>query len=556
MSKNSQTALSNRIHEICRKFLINKYKSKKLILDGSKMPQMVKNIEKMLLADKFLQSLVATLYSKVKSYDIEYHLIPLAVEFLSPERLNQLFFQVQFEPECINLNPANQEMMDEMQHFITDKTPVQDLRLHVNQIPLLRRLDSLSRILSFKISKSACTAVTIHEGQLIVAANVSSSATPEEISTALIEKLRCLNKLINNCPSSDYRDILPFCQKEENIKEMTQLSLGTGVTIGDLQQSLAKLIHLVKAQNYPFAAEFVNALNPDNPIVILNPKKEDNKHYIVKTTFQAQTKTSELIQLSHVDKYALEKDIHAEQMIHYYVKKVKAAPDTEEKGSIGISKLCCATCYKVVSQHFTVRGTHQNCYEGTVNIDDGQRELGNSPYHGPTNTMMSHIFSPHQSINVNAQADAAPALSEMDIETTNLMTDDKPSFKFDFDELAWLKLRAELLNKYVDLGARGEDKAAQAMEKLIADLDVAVENMTTKDEFRADCVRALSEAHQELDIHRNEWRKWVVKITTALGIVRVLDYMGFNQYGFLATHSRELLDKTEQQLPELVVSAA
>lgn len=568
MTKKTKASINDKIQSITTTYLTNRYKRENPDFDKSRIQAIIESIREFAKNDALLEDIAGLLRSKNK-FDLDY-LIKVVETVLSPDILEQIFAQCTFNPVSIHRNNSD-ELKNLLTEFINNETQEEEQRTHVAEDFNLRRLDSLSRLLSFGIQNSACTAVTIYQGQLIISANVGGRTSSEEMTKLVYKKVAALQTLIQQCPVDQYNDILAYCQETNRTKALSDI-LGTGVTLDALQVSLAKIIHLYKSHHDPFAEQFRLALNPEQPITVLMPKKDQAKLTIQVTKSNSSDRAS--IVLDQVDNAATEKDLHAEQMIFHYLTKEQQLPLDTASLCVGISKLCCHTCFSVLTSHpsFTVRGTHKNRYAGAVNVITGTREEHNSPYHGPSHPFSSHVFSPMNSCNQNVRQSGTESNgADLSIQLSNLIGEfasqrvspavevetpaELPPIKLNIDLEHWALLKTDLILKRDHLQSRNKTKAALATSRLIEALQACVDtahgSSMTEQRVTQQFKEALHEAHQELDNHRGWWHRTLKRI---VAIFLAPDSPKQPRFFSRPTHSKMILDEIELQLPQMIMA--
>ncbi|TAL65024.1 MAG: hypothetical protein EPN84_02255 [Legionella sp.] len=384
-------------HKITKKvvsYLLARFKDNNPDFDFRKMVPKIQEIQQYVSKDVLLQFLNEVLVKK-SNFDKDY-LSGLVDCLLTGEVLAKFYPTDELNPLTNARNDA--ELYTFISKFVEAHTSEHDRRQQNDTDRNLRRLDSLARILSLNISHSACVAVAIHQGQLVVASNVSGRSTAEEVTQALIKKIATLKRLVQSCPHTHFLGIYEFCCQPENTNKLHSL-LGSGVTISSLRQSLAKVIHVLKTNEYEFCPEFQNAFNEESPLIFLTAEKIRGEMALRCSTLKSQMLAVNVVALPATpDKESLQKDIHAEQMVKVYLQRF-LSPSNSVQIRIGLSKLCCRTCFDffAVEPGFLVRGTHNNAHKGTVNLHTGARIKHNSDYHGPSNPMDSVLLSPCKS---------------------------------------------------------------------------------------------------------------------------------------------------------------
>lgn len=388
-----QAIIEGRVQKRAYAYLLEQYKIKHPDFTALEIKATAQEIQSLVGKDELLHFIAAEL-NKKSNFDNEY-LYQLVDSLLVPEVL------AKFYPNC-SFNPFSYERdMPELytliDAFISSNTQEVDRRMQNDDDRFLRRLDSLARILSLNISNSACVAVALHEGQLFVSSNVGGRVSAEEITQTLIKKIAVLKELVDACSETEYEGIYHFCQRLENTDRIFAL-LGSGVSVSVMQQSLAKVIHVLKTNEYTFCAEFQHAFKPDQPVIVITPVKKDESTLSMRVvSYLQQVEVTRSMDLPNSnDKHIRQKDAHAEQMLHVFVSQTCQPLDATRPTRVGLSKLCCGVCHEVFNNdpYFMVRGTHNNVYLGTLNVRTGTRAPQNSTYFGTCNPIESGLFSP------------------------------------------------------------------------------------------------------------------------------------------------------------------
>lgn len=248
----------------------------------------------------------------------------------------------------------------------------QDLRLispHRDRNRRLRRLDSLARLLSLSTQISACSAVTLCAGELIIAANVKKEEVEQTVLDALHERLSHLRALINRLsPIFLQPDV---SHDEKQIKALLKPSIkslieehGISVDLDDYEQALYKFTDAILFDEETFT--------PEERALLMSSK-------------ESRLTPSYLRQLPLFKHFDIQ-HFHAEQLIKRYVIAHPMRPTG--RVPIGTSKLCCTICDEVLSikeeaddcaLEFEYSGTHRKQFIGTVNTDSTLQAPATTP---------------------------------------------------------------------------------------------------------------------------------------------------------------------------------
>jgi hypothetical protein len=264
-----------------------------------------------------------------------------------------------------------------------------NIQVYSSQERLLRRMDSLARLLSISSAASVCTAVTIYDGELYIGSNVSGEIPQADMVDTFGAKLCILKEFIQQIKEADLAmtddaltDAIQYC---------VQRLIETGGSLGNesvLKQALFKFIDTVRARNSidghtsrnHFSSVEVDAILSPTRVTVLLPYGRTKKNrksaesncmgvHIRNASGNNITKYPFPEQLQHL----VVKDFHAEQLIATYLtneKGVDLEDTSAEKIRIGLTKLCCRTCFDTLS-HFPrleLRGTHNVSYSNVANL--------------------------------------------------------------------------------------------------------------------------------------------------------------------------------------------
>ncbi len=260
---------------------------------------------------------------------------------------------------------------------------------YLSQGRLLRRMDSLARLLSVSSTTSVCTAVTIYNGELYIGSNVSGATPQADMVNTFLLKLLILKNFIEQIKKDDLG--MTDDALTDAIQNCVQRLIKEGGSLGNesvLQQALFKFVDTIRARhsleghtstNYFSRAE-VNAILSPRRVTVLLPYGQLQKHrkgseinsigaHVADGSGQEVSKYPLPEQLQHL----VVKDFHAEQLIAIYLqnqKDVDLNDALSEKIRIGLTKLCCRTCFDVLRsfQRLELRGTHNVSYSNVADV--------------------------------------------------------------------------------------------------------------------------------------------------------------------------------------------
>jgi|GEM_PF-5505983 len=256
---------------------------------------------------------------------------------------------------------------------------------------LMRRMDSFARLLALNTDISACTAVSVHGGQLYIAANVSGDVPQAEMARMFKGKLEVLRTFIKDLNTDEGLITVESSMLKPMIEECITKLIdigGSPFNVLLLEQALFKLVDALQprvenplqpSMNGFSEAERSAILDSENQTTLLMQKgrynKSKNKLFI--EAYETAKASSDGQRYKMPMPMELQdrnlKDFHAEQLIAYYLQNEKHVDlkDTEKAEiRIGVSKLCCATCYDAL-KHFErveLRGTHGIRYAYVADI--------------------------------------------------------------------------------------------------------------------------------------------------------------------------------------------
>lgn len=274
----------------------------------------------------------------------------------------------------------------------------------IDNILILRRMDSLARLMALQRDLSVCSAVTVMNDTIYIAAN-NSGVCEEIIIHFLYERLRLIRIFIKNIlnhfsfsdiyrpDSNQYQENYLLCLKD--FFEKLVLNGGTSSFALNLYQAITKLVTCfysgVKADN-EIPEYFRNALLGDCNIVILTPAmhQRDNVHHIylshaffTNTLLPLDTGSLTLsyFSLQSFHRYRVNQ-FHCEQLIYLYFILKQLPLSDYAPIFFGISKLCCQICFNVFSTQDKVifRGSHHRQKSNVANVIENLADLAHSSF--------------------------------------------------------------------------------------------------------------------------------------------------------------------------------
>ncbi len=306
------------------------------------------------------------------------------------------------------------------QHFLTAlaaEREVLDRRVYHTHDRDVRRHDSLSRILTFNARNSVCTAITVHEGRLIVSANSSGELSSDVLAQGIVAKLGVLKAFLDVAETFPHENE-DFEAEVERAAGLLVAQNGISGTAEELKQALRKLYR--SSQGEPselLDAEIVllGAIRNTDRLTVLLPswKITDQAPQVDAPglkVYQKERATDSLalegihafdpeLQLAGTEKIS---SFHAEQLLTVYLERVLGVNLRGADGEyvFGISKLACADCERAMVSRAGVRtrGTSGQPYDSAAYITSPgssgvkrRRPIGDTnPVNSPPDSAMKH----------------------------------------------------------------------------------------------------------------------------------------------------------------------
>lgn len=311
----------------------------------------------------------------------------------------------------IKLTVEKSAIQASFKDFFSTYLTAEDQRQQIDDRPI-RRLDSLSRIFALTPSVSVCSAVAFHQGQLLISANVSNQDSQQQIRQIFVKRTQLLQDLIleiRQKVQSETVDqaFLEYLDQRSTDYANKMMEAGlVSLPLSRLQQDISKFVHAMTLDQHTFSQTIKDIwLTKPLTTTIMLPAEEKIagiKH--VKLTIKDSVE-SNLNSLTMPNSYAPANlsNFHAEQMLGHYVFRIKSDSTYNSSNplQIGISKLCCHTCHRVLQMYpVKVRGTHGQAYEQVEPLLNPTITPPNSPQgnllKGPVNPSDSITKSHHK----------------------------------------------------------------------------------------------------------------------------------------------------------------
>lgn len=257
---------------------------------------------------------------------------------------------------------------EELNQFLTESPHIsilpEPVRHEIDKSVVQRRMDSLARLLSIRVSISPCVAVACYEGQLIVSSNSPIGKTQDELRDYFNRKLRIIHGFLGRLAL----DTPPQAESIDTVK----------IEFSILATILAEkaVDELIKDENGGVGAVLPsrehrkphrNTVEQHLRIALLKLGQSyllglysQGKRGLNSQEIQAFSNDAEIIMVFPIQEALGEQQLHAEQAILYYLKHSNALAG-EATIHIGISKLCCLACNHVLERSagkIAFRGTH------------------------------------------------------------------------------------------------------------------------------------------------------------------------------------------------------
>ena len=347
-----------------------------------------------------------------------------------PLDINYSFYAKEMDDERMDTDQT-----DNILAYIKERYPETDAR-EQHDDKQVRRLDSLARLLSLYSRLSVCTAVAVHNGKLYISLNCDSSKVLSETAYNIFMRIEILNEFLTTIRTAGQSffdshqaelveelyirlnqlgGFLP--SKEVIIQAIEKFTDGVLFDQHTFNRDIRDVFneHLL---NYRLLLPFLSGPNTIPGIIELDHYKitqtvvrETGENNKPKYRFNEESAPMRIIDVGTTQKCASIADIHAEQMIAYYIFKHEGTNhySRENPLNIGVSKLCCKTCETNLEElpSIRTRGKHGVMYDSTASLINGE------------------ITSSHQSTPTKGQTDArrSPAHSAKKRRETELPTD-------------------------------------------------------------------------------------------------------------------------------------
>lgn len=257
--------------------------------------------------------------------------------------------------KVINDDALGRYSEERLREFIQSILPVPVRVEYLTVTSKQRRMDSLARLLAPREIFTPCIATAIDGAELIVASNPPKGmTTAADISRMVGHKLKCVRQFLDSLLHSVEKDLLV----EVEIDNIKFTALG--------EQMASETIDQITSRDFGGWAN-VTAANPKHD---RNTPKGHLKNALLKLgrdvllgvytdgkvgfTIEERTALLSNPEKILIPRYDVKKGTeHAEQLIslHLQRKRSSGASSAVEKTYIGISKLCCQACARVLKNN-------------------------------------------------------------------------------------------------------------------------------------------------------------------------------------------------------------
>jgi hypothetical protein len=260
--------------------------------------------------------------------------------------------------EHIDIKTLKSSWKEQLEQAIVEKSILllsEPLKTSKNNSKKQRRLDSIARLIALPDEITPCFAVTLFDNQLVIALNTPSLDHTQPIDKLIINRVGALRDFFRQMISNELNEATSKLQAKKLIDIINNN--------GGMCSSLAK-----KEQRKPSRKTLKDALVEAALKVALSLRTMD--------VFSEEEKLVLLdgevtILLPNTDlEILLRGSVHAEQLIKQYV--LKHLGDRDDDVHIGISKLSCVDCDRVLSRHsfFKYRGSHGIIFSQVIDLEE------------------------------------------------------------------------------------------------------------------------------------------------------------------------------------------
>jgi len=311
----------------------------------------------------------------------------------------------QHEP-CTTHVPANEMVellidtddetfIDDSIKFFDDRfKPISNRMIYTDE-KKQRRLDSLAQLLSPKSKITNCIALSVYDGEFVVAANGSSHAQAEKVADVLLQKLSFIRTFLQKYPRPIALQLKSLIEQERTLltswgetlsltPEIFTKVLGEDlyqdckVLVGQLEsagglfqpenilvQAVIKILLSKQKAGFPMDCftdhEYTLMFGEDIPTILI-PSQNEAKQWMLEVRkhqgFEQMDIPSKLTDGKKGE------DFHAEQLVAFYFQ-----PQDQQPLMIGLPKLCCESCDEAMTKlNVCVTGRSGTPFKGVVDL--------------------------------------------------------------------------------------------------------------------------------------------------------------------------------------------
>ena len=285
-------------------------------------------------------------------------------------------------PKIVALELTGECSKENLKQFILGHKSIEILpnpvRHALDESVELRRMDSLSRLLSLNTKYTPCVAVTFYKGELIISSN--SLNPKEELTDDLLTK--CFSRkmgliqdffleLIKDIPLGSQPDVekIQFSPRAKLLATEAVLNIidASNGGVGEVVPSVVKNRHENRQNTIDHLQNALLKLGQHCLLsVYTNGKKGFSLEELEAILNESMTIVTPNVAVLNG------KQLHAEQSILYYLNEyTDFSRYPSSRACLGISKLCCQACHTVLNRDNKTRhrGTHGMQFPSVYDID-------------------------------------------------------------------------------------------------------------------------------------------------------------------------------------------
>lgn len=285
----------------------------------------------------------------ISDHDIRTHIIGSIISFYEYHCVGK---------EGIDIKTIKLAWKEQLKRDIVEKSIIllsEPLRTTKDNSKKQRRLDSIARLIALPDDITPCFALTIFDNQLVIALNTPSLGYTEPLDTLILARVSLLRDFFRRMSSNDFNEASSKIEAKKLIDQINDN--------GGMCSSLA-----IKEQRKSTRQTLKDALVEAALKVALSLRTTDVFSQVEQLIFLEGDVT---ILFPNTDlEILLRGSVHAEQLLKQYV--LKHIGDRVQDVHIGISKLSCVDCDRVLSRHsfFKYRGSHGIVFSQVIDVEE------------------------------------------------------------------------------------------------------------------------------------------------------------------------------------------